>query len=374
MGRWLRRLLLTAVLLAVVAAGGIGWSYSSEILVPEAPATPGYETQVTAVSSDQVTLTATEPARRPGVWGLRFADGYAQAGDVVGAGVGTVTRRLRRLGDLPVEGQGVHVDGYAYPEDPAEAGFDFPVQEVGIEGPLGRYPAWLAGGDQHGDAWAIHVHGRGARRSECFRQLDVFNAAGIPSLCVSYRNDADAPPSPDGLYHQGDTEWQDVEAAIDFAQAQGARDIVLVGYSMGGQITANFLRRSPDAGAVVAVVWDSPLLDWTAALGMAAQDRGVPSWAVPLGMFASELRADLHYDELDQIAAADDFDVPILLFHGSADATVPVGDSDEFAAARPDLVTYERVQGAGHVECWNADPQRYERVLAGFLDQQPGGG
>jgi uncharacterized protein len=62
-----------------------------------------------------------------------------------------------------------------------------------------------------------------------------------------------------------------------------------------------------------------------------------------------------------------EFDVPILLFHGDRDETVPVESSDAFAEARPDLVTYQSVHGAGHVEPWNLDPEGYRETVERFL-------
>ncbi|MBT8213299.1 MAG: lysophospholipase, partial [Acidimicrobiia bacterium] len=70
---------------------------------------------------------------------------------------------------------------------------------------------------------------------------------------------------------------------------------------------------------------------------------------------------------LDQVERADEFDVPILLLHGSDDATVPVESADQFAEARPDIVRYQRFDGVDHVLLWNADPARYEAAVMGFL-------
>ena len=66
-------------------------------------------------------------------------------------------------------------------------------------------------------------------------------------------------------------------------------------------------------------------------------------------------RIDFDWDAFDQVARAGDFRVPILLFHGTEDRTVPISSSDAFARALPRLVTYHRVAGAGHVESWNVD-------------------
>jgi uncharacterized protein len=43
--------------------------------------------------------------------------------------------------------------------------------------------------------------------------------------------------------------------------------------------------------------------------------------------------------------------------------------SERLARARPDLVTFERFDGHGHVQSWNVDRPRYERALRAFLDR-----
>ena len=57
----------------------------------------------------------------------------------------------------------------------------------------------------------------------------------------------------------------------------------------------------------------------------------------------------------------------ILLIHSADDEFVPVGPSRELARRRPDLVELAEWQRARHVKEWNVDPDRWERVVAGFL-------
>lgn len=359
-------------LLGLVGLVGIGWYYSGEILNVEQPSEADYDVDVLKVRAATVTLERTEQSVMPGTFGIDAPEAYAQIGRIIRQDGDAVTRVLTPIDGRLLPGDVVDVDGYAYPQDP-EAAFSFPVEEITVPGPLGEQPAWLADADS--SRWAILVHGRAARRNECFRLLPILHRHDVTGLCVSYRNDASAPADADGIYRQGDKEWEDVEAAMTFAKEQGAADLMLVGYSMGGQITANLLRRSALADEVDAVIWDAPLLDWGPVIAAGAQERGVPGWLVPIGMRASQWRAGVDYAQLNQVTHAEDFDVPILLFHGTDDRTVPVSVGDAFAAARPDIVTYRRVHGAGHVEAWNANPQAYARAVGTFLDAAlPAGG
>ena len=225
-------------------------------------------------------------------------------------------------------------------------------------------PAWLLpGGD---DSWVILVHGRGASRSEALRILPTLAQAGHPALVVTYRNDADAPASDDGLYHLGHSEWRDVHAAAEYALDNGAEDLVLYGYSMGGQIVSMFLHESRYAEQVRGVVFDAPVLDWDATLALQARQRGLPTWLVPAAKLATSLRTGVRWGPMDQVERVSEFDLPVLLFHGTADQTVPVAASDSFAAGAED-VHYVRVKGAGHVRAWNVDPDAYEGEVRDFL-------
>jgi len=60
-------------------------------------------------------------------------------------------------------------------------------------------------------------------------------------------------------------------------------------------------------------------------------------------------------------------DIPFLVFHGTADTTVPIATSREFAALLPDQVQLIEVDGAEHIESWNPDPDAYDSAVRAFL-------
>jgi len=346
---------------------GITWYYSEQIesgLLTVEPWVPERVLEVRTVTPDWVMLPATEDTTRPGRWGLDWDDGYARVGDVLGGDGAIVIRELVEVTEGELRpGMLVGWDGSAFGGDPGGRALEF--AEVLIEGPLGEYPAWQVLGRD--DTWVIFVHGKGATRREALRALPAVAELGFPALVVTYRNDAEAPAT--GRYAIGESEWRDVEAAIRYADAAGARDVVLVGYSMGGVISSMVLHESELADLVAAMILDAPLLKVGAVVDGEAAELDVPGFLTGWAKALATLRFGVDWGALDQVGRADEFSVPILLFHGDEDETVPIDTSDQFAAARPDIVRYEVFPGAGHVQSWNVDPDRYEAALAEFLTE-----
>jgi alpha-beta hydrolase superfamily lysophospholipase len=208
--------------------------------------------------------------------------------------------------------------------------------------------------------------------------VPVFREHGYTSLLVSYRNDGDAPRSEDGRYGLGDTEWEDVEAAIRFAQGAGARDIVLMGWSMGGAIVLQTATRSALADAVRGIVLESPVVEWRTALAFQAKALRLPPLvrdgvlrliSSPLSRRLTGQHRPIDLDRLDLVRRAGILTRPVLLLHSADDGFVPVDASRELAAARPDLVRFEEFRHARHTKLWNADPDRWNAVLGDWLSR-----
>lgn len=326
--------------------------------------------EVVAVDDAKVRL---RPASRrvridpaaPGVWGLESDRGYDQAGPVIESlSDGSVVRELRRVQGVVEPGDRVRLDPFAHPIDPSAAhGLRF--EEVLIPARAGAFPAWRLDGEAKN--WAIFVHGKGAGRREALRILPTVHAAGIPGLVISYRNDPGAIPDRIGRYGYGATEWEEVEAAAEYALARGAAGLIIFGYSMGGGITMSFMRRSPLARHVRGLVLDAPLLHMERTLAHGASQTPIP---VPFLAVSNRITSRLYHirwSDLDYLTDTTHLTVPVLLFHGDADTVVPVETSDAFATARADIVTYLRVPGAGHVRAWNSDREAYETAVKEFL-------
>jgi pimeloyl-ACP methyl ester carboxylesterase len=330
---------------------------------------PPLDLQVTAVSDQTVTLrratrTPDLAASEPGHFLLQGARGWGYAGRVIDSNGLIAIREFHHGGGDLRAGDYLRLDSFAHPSDPREAlGLAF--EHVRFNSPLGSFPAWYVPGSS--STWAIMTHGKGADRREALRMIPALAESGLHCLAITYRNDLGVPASPNGLYSYGRDEWEELDGAVAFARARGASDIVLVGYSMGGAITLSFMAKSANSPAVSALILDAPMSNLAPTVEHGARRAGLPIWFLGISNRLAALRYGFNWTDFDYLKTLPNLHVPVLLFHGDADATVPVELSDAFAARRPDLVRYVRVPGTGHVRAWNTDPAGYELAVREFV-------
>ena len=364
--RWLAA--AATVLVAGVAIGvALSWHFSDRVLVPDhSDWSP--QAQVEGLPPGRIVLKRTEDTERPGVYGLEWTGGRAIVGAVLDTGDDTVTRRLRDVRGYLVPEMDVGIEPNVFAGDPRQA-FGLPFKDVDVPDELGPMPAWHvpAPPDRNRDTWAIVVHGINSTPQVGLRIVPALHRAGLSTLLITYREDLGAPPSPDGLHHMGLTEWRDLAAAARYALRHGARRLVFSGYSMGGALVTQFMQKSPLAARVDGLVLDAPVLDWRETLELNTTEMGFPAVAALPLEWAIGARIDADWDSLDAHRHLDDFQLPILLFHGDDDEVVPIAGSEAFARELPRWVTYHRAPRAGHCEAWNVAPRLYERRVTAFL-------
>lgn len=363
-----------------------GWVYASGFrdtaLIPQPP-TRDFNVWVRSIARDRVILATQEPTQavgHPGTLGLYWSNGYGQVGDVRHVEGFEVTRDFRLIeGDTPpvchqllTDCEPVDIESYAFPNDPGDVDLDF--EEAQYTTPLGPVSTWIVPA-REAKTWAIHVHGWTAHRRESIRLLPTINKAGMTSLVIDYRNDPGAPIDPTGRYRFGLSEWEDVDAAAQFAIDNGAKDILLVGYSTGAAHIMSFLERSELKNRVRATVFDAPniILAETIRHG----SRGLKLGPTPIrltqlmtefGMWLVDVRWKIDWDTTNYVQRSQSIlTMPTLVFHGTSDQRVPISISRQLEARCPETVTLLEAQAAGHVMSWNANPAKYEESLSRFL-------
>lgn len=251
-----------------------------------------------------------------------------------------------------------------------EASSDFEVQEVTYSSPVGEFEAWHLPAQR--STWVIHVHGKGATPAEAEHLFAPLQQAGFPQLAITYRNDQGQPADPSGFYQYGFSEWEDIEGAVEFALSNGARSIVLSGFSTGASHILAYLYRN-NLDVVKGLIFDSPNIDFAGTVDFNAAQRDmpllpmkVPSTIAQVAKFITSLRIGVNWKSIDYVDKAEgSLRVPVLIHHGTSDESVPLTQSIEFAEHNPELVQLVQVRDAGHVGSHEIDPEGY---LANVLD------
>ncbi|MDJ0378487.1 alpha/beta fold hydrolase [Cryobacterium sp. PH31-L1] len=261
-----------------------------------------------------------------------------------------------------------------YFQSPADAGLQS--TDIKIQTDVGPAPAWLvAPQGPPSSTWAIHIHGLGSTRAGTLRGVQVASEAGLTSLVVTYRNDGEGPLAGTGRSELGGAETDDVRAAVDYARENGARSVILFGWSMGGAIALQLAADPKLHGIVDGLVLDSPILDWVATLKANSARSGLPARAGALASpwlsFRPLARMTGLIDPVglpcfDWMARAEELTIPTVILHGARDTSSPFGVSARLTALRPDAVDLEAFE-ADHTMSWNSDRVRWRAVVASWL-------
>ncbi|WP_345584457.1 alpha/beta hydrolase [Streptomyces prasinosporus] len=352
---------------AAVAAGRFA-SDAALKLPPGGPLPTEPRLTVHGTAAGQVSLTRDLAALRPGRYGLAGDGSHAVVGAVLAGtsdSADAVVRRLERvtLGSLE-PGDHVWLTPNLHVGDPGTAlGLDH--TDLAVPGDLGSLPAWFVPGAR--DTWVLAVHGLGATREHTMNVMEFLHRHRFPVLALAYRGDPDAPRSPDGLNHLGETEWHDLDMALHHAVDSGARQVVLYGWSTGATMALHAAARSAVRDRVAGLILDSPVLSWEATLRALAAARRTPGALLPLAVRAAQGRTGLYGDRGPGAVRLERVGVPTRIFHGPDDTVAPWRFSRRLAAAHPNTITLHTVRGAPHAAMWNADPHTYEEGLRRFL-------
>jgi pimeloyl-ACP methyl ester carboxylesterase len=346
---------------------------AKRVVLPRAAKT----VRVHAVSADRVLLDADAKTTHPGEFGLWLDEvgahlrvGAVRSNDSL---EGRVEREVFAVsGSEPTAGAGRwtgHV--FAGPEK-----VDASSREVVLKVEGGAAPAWLFQ-PVHGDGavWAVHIHGIRTSRITALRSVPLSQEQGYTSIVPSFRGDGEGPDTARGASMLGQTEWRDVEAALAYAVDHGAQSMVLVGWSMGGQIDLQLSEHSVYRDRIVGLVLIAPATDWRSIIRAGAMRAKLPASVGRLAEWALEARlpsrivglpAPIDLDALDW-GASQRVMKPCLVVHSSGDQEVPFLLTRRFGEVNRGMVEIAEFADAHHAWEYNLNANRFHRVIADWL-------
>ena len=366
--RFLRRAVLVLVLLAGLVHIGGGW-YAADLLKRDGldvrPWPITMDLKITQVSPTSITLKDPDDpniqARSSATFGLEWPGGYGEISGKPKISGDLVTRHWTPVQGAATVGTKTSIDQNTKFEatlNPGEQVVEFP-------SPLGTMDARFYQGS--GTTWAVLVHGKGMAPPEMERMAAVMTRRHLPTLIINYRNDPGQPQDKSKEYGFGTTEWRDLAAALDYARGKGAQKFIIGANSMGGAITASYMRRTHDSD-VLGLALDAPMLNFERTIEWGAEQRSIPSTITWVGERLATMRFGLDWSTMDYLSKPDWVTVPTVIVHGTKDLTVPLTTSRALAK-RSDQVELIEFAGAGHCQSWNFNKAKYDAAIAGLVDR-----
>ncbi len=218
-----------------------------------------------------------------------------------------------------------------------------------------------------GDKWVLLLHGYTGWKEEMYQFAFWYYSQGYSVLVPDLRCQGESEGDFIGM---GWTDHYDGELWIDHILAQTPdAEIVLHGQSMGAA-TALIMAGSPEVSEhIVAVVSDSAYTEAYEMFG----DKITEWFHLPAAPFVDSaclmlrLRGGYNLRDASPLRAVSESSVPTLFIHGDEDRMIDVGMSYELFEAASCEKELFIVEGAGHAQAQDKDPDEYYGRIDAFL-------
>lgn len=215
------------------------------------------------------------------------------------------------------------------------------VQEETLPTKSGPLIVWYRAASA-GHPTIVFFNGKGDTLARAIHYMDPFREAGYGLLLADYPGYDGNPgkATEPGLYEAG-------RAAISWLDGEGIHDPILMGYSLGTGVATEMAVEYPGAQALVLVSPYASMVD----MGYLR----VPFLPVNL----------LLWDRFESVAKVPSIHMPVLMLHGTADATIPLSQAQKLFDAANEPKHFVVVPGGGHGWKWPYVFEQVEEFLRG---------
>ena len=228
---------------------------------------------------------------------------------------------------------------------PRAAGLDYEDVTLTTADHIQLHGWWVPARNSRGTV--LLMHGNAGNISHRLGYLTMFNRLGYSVLLFDYRGygKSDSRPDEEGTYRDAEAAWLHLTTVRNAA----ARDIVMVGESLGGGVATWLALKYPPRALVLASTF-------TSVPDLGAQ---IYPW-LPV-----RLLARVRYDNLGRVG---NIDAPIMIAHSRDDDIIPFAHGEAlFAAAHEPREML--VLAGGHNEGFIFVRDTWVNAVAGFLER-----
>lgn len=215
----------------------------------------------------------------------------------------------------------------------------------------------------------LFLHGNGGRRSTGLREAELIASTGSPVLMVSFRAHGDSTGDVNDFGYSG---RHDVIAAVEWLRARHpTRPVVVWGQSLGS--AAAVFAAAELGDRVAGYILECPYQDLRTAT------RNRTRMYLPIGLeFVAytgfSLVAPMVLSNVDDIspltaAARVPASARVLVLAGGADRRAKPAEAAAIANAIGERAELIVIEGGDHLGLAAVDPERYRKMVTGFLER-----
>lgn len=223
--------------------------------------------------------------------------------------------------------------------------------------------------EEESHKWLLLLHGYTGWKEEMYPFAYWYNTQGYHVIAPDLRCQGESEGDFIGM---GWTDHYDCDLWIDYILSQDSEaEIVLHGQSMGAATALMMTGEEDLSENVVAVVSDCAYTDAYSMFGEKVKEWFyLPAFPiVDTACLVLKVRGGYNLKDASAIDAVKKSRVPTLFIHGADDALISVQmtkDLYEAAACRKELFI---VEGAGHAQSQDKDPDAYYSAVKAFLEE-----
>ncbi|NTV90092.1 MAG: alpha/beta hydrolase [Clostridiales bacterium] len=168
----------------------------------------------------------------------------------------------------------------------------------------------------------------------------------------------------------GCLEKEDVLSAMNYVRQQGAKHIVLVGFSTGASAC---LMAAEESGKVETVIADTPYAKLSQYVNGYVDSTLLPKFPFSMTIMSSlDAMTDINNDNCSPVNNLQKLSgCNVMFIHSSADTFIPLEDNRQFYSEYSNLATgihdFWETDAKGNASSFEADPSTYINKVAEFL-------
>ncbi|MEM7762070.1 MAG: alpha/beta fold hydrolase [Cyanobacteria bacterium P01_A01_bin.40] len=231
---------------------------------------------------------------------------------------------------------------------PQEYSLDY--QDVWIDLDQDRIHGWWIPSQQPNSPALLYFHGNASNNGDLTEIAAIFHQLGASLLLIDYRGYGKSSPifpNEARVYEDAEAAWQYLTTELKIEPQQA----FVYGHSLGGAIAIELATRHPEMGGLITE-------------GTFTSMRDMADLMPGLKIFPLNWLITQRFDSLSKVASVQ---VPWLIFHGTADETIPLSMANQLSTAASEPKQLVVILQANHNNLPELGGEEYLRTIKQFM-------